>query len=79
MGFFKALFDFEFNYFVTPKIVKFVYVILTVLILIGALISLMIALFTESLMLILLSLVAVPLVAIVYLGLARKSLELYSR
>ena len=30
-GFFAALFDFSFNSFVTPKIVKFVYVLATIL------------------------------------------------
>jgi hypothetical protein len=30
-GFFKALFDYSFTHFVTPKIVKFVYVLVTIL------------------------------------------------
>jgi len=33
-GFFGALFDFSFNTFVTPKIVKFVYVLATILLVI---------------------------------------------
>ena len=34
-GFFKALFDFSFTHFVTPKIVKVVYVLATIGIVIG--------------------------------------------
>ena len=34
-GFFKALFDFSFSTFITPKVVKFVYILATVLLVIG--------------------------------------------
>ena len=34
-GFFGALFDFSFKTFVTPKIVKFVYVLATILLVLG--------------------------------------------
>ena len=37
-GFFKALFDFSFTHFATPKIVKFAYVLLTILLAVGHLI-----------------------------------------
>lgn len=82
-GFFKALFDLNFNHFVTPKIVKIVYVVGLVLI---GLLTLVVFLtsfrhfgggFGASPLLGLVQLLAAPLIGIIYLALFRMSLELY--
>jgi Domain of unknown function (DUF4282) len=76
-GFFKALFDFSFTHFVTPKIVKFAYVLATILlalIYVGLVIS-GFASDEPAYGLIVLVLGAVGF--IVYLALIRMTLELY--
>lgn len=82
-SFFKALFDINFNTFVTPKIVKVVYVIGMVLIGLTTL-GMVLSAFTQftggygtNPMFGLLLLVAAPLVGVIYLALFRMSLELY--
>jgi len=76
-GFIAALFDFKFDHFVTPKIVKAVYLVMTVLILLGALITFIVALSTGEGIMILFALFVVPIMAIIYLALARMSMEMY--
>lgn len=76
-GFIAALFDFKFDHFVTPKIVKAVYLVMTVLILLGALVTFIVALSTGEGIMILFALFVVPIMAIIYLALARMSMEMY--
>ena len=75
-GFFGALFDFGFNHFVTPKIVKFVYVLALVLLVLGWLVY-TIAIFTESAGLGLASLIFGPIFILIYLCFIRMTLEFY--
>ncbi len=76
-GFFAALFDFNFQHFVTPKIIKVVYIVITVLIALGAIGFLIAALASGEGGAIFAALIFVPLGALIYLALARMSLELY--
>ncbi|MGP9527495.1 DUF4282 domain-containing protein [Arthrobacter sp. S41] len=71
----KALFDFSFKKFVTPSIVKFVYILIMVLLVIAYL-GMVISAFTESTMLGLLVLIIIgPLFVLIYLVLIRAGLE----
>lgn len=73
----RSLFDFSFNTFVTPKIVRIVYVIITVVIAlawIGALVSM---LANGEWLGFFVVLIFGALVALVYLALARMTLEFY--
>lgn len=76
-GFFSALFDFSFSSFVTPKIIKLVYVIATVLIGLGLLVFLITSLVTGEALAILMAIIIGPIVALIYLALMRMSLEMY--
>ncbi|WP_151524288.1 DUF4282 domain-containing protein [Serinicoccus kebangsaanensis] len=78
----KALFDFNFDTFVTPSIVKIVYVIATVLVAImtlGIAVTGLTTMFQGGapVFLGLLLLVASPIIGLVYLAFVRMSLELY--
>jgi hypothetical protein len=73
-GFFAALFDFRFTTFVTPTIVKVVYVLVTVLIGLTYLIALLTS-FRQGAAAVIVVLVAGAIGALVYLALARISLE----
>ena len=73
-GFFGALFDFSFANFVTPKIVRFVYVLVTVLIGLGWL-TVLIAGFAESAGAGIFVLIVGSLAALVYLTFIRMLLE----
>ncbi|MFX0539231.1 DUF4282 domain-containing protein [Ornithinimicrobium sp. Y1847] len=78
-NFFQALFDFEFNHFVTPKLVRVVYVVGMVLIgllTLGMLVY-AIEMMRFSSIMGLLWLIATPLLAIIYLAFFRMMLELY--
>jgi hypothetical protein len=75
-GFFGALFDFSFNHFVTPIIVKIVYVLVLIALLIGWLIA-VISGFTQNAGIGLLFLIVGAVGVIVYLALIRMTLELY--
>lgn len=71
----KALFDLSFTRFIAPSIAKIVYILIMVLIAVGYLIV-VVAAFQSSLVLGLLTMLVIgPLVAIVYLVLARVGLE----
>ncbi|MDO5735315.1 MAG: DUF4282 domain-containing protein [Propionibacteriaceae bacterium] len=76
-GLFKALFDFSFSSFVTPKIIKVVYMVLTVAIGLGILGSIITAFSTRSVLAILAALIFAPLAGLIYLALARMTMELY--
>lgn len=73
-GFFAALFDFSFNSFVTPKIVKFVYVLATIAIGLFVLIF-VIASFADSAGAGLVVLFLAPIVGLIYLAFIRMGLE----
>jgi hypothetical protein len=75
-GFFGSLFDFSFNSFVTPKIVKFVYVLATIIIAVGYVIF-TIASFSKSAGLGVVVLLVGGLAALVYLAFVRMTLEFY--
>lgn len=76
-GFFSALFDFNFDTFITPKIIKVVYIVIMALVGLFAVGSLITALISGEPGAILLALIGIPLMSIVYLALARMTLELY--
>lgn len=78
----KALFDFNFDTFVTPSIVKIVYMVATVLVALTTLGIIFTAFATMSqggvsVLLGFILLVAAPVIGIIYLAFARMSLELY--
>lgn len=75
-GFFRALFDFSFTEFITPKVVKFVYVLATIALVLGWL-AFVVTGFAQSPLLGLFFLVIGALVVIVYLALIRMTLEFY--
>ena len=76
-GFFSALFDYSFSRFVTPLIVKFLYVLITVGVAIGYLFYVIVA-FEANAGLGLVTLVIIgPIVSIVILAFYRVTLELY--
>jgi uncharacterized membrane protein YcjF (UPF0283 family) len=75
-GFLASLFDFTFSSFVTPKIVKFVYVLASIGL--GLLyLALVIGSFSQSAGLGVLSLVVGAVIFIVYLAFIRMTLEFY--
>ncbi|WP_404388538.1 DUF4282 domain-containing protein [Humibacillus xanthopallidus] len=73
-GFLPALFDFSFNSFVTPKIVRFVYVLATIWAVVMYVIV-VISSFTQSVTNGLIALVLGPLVAVIWLAVVRIGLE----
>ena len=77
-GFFRALFDFSFNRFITPMIIKFVYVLMMIVIAIVYLFY-AIALFSTdaSSLGVLWLLVIGPIASILWLAIARMTLEFY--
>jgi hypothetical protein len=75
-GFFGALFDYSFMTYVTPKVVKIVYIIATVVIALGWLIAL-VAAFNYSVWSGILFLLFGWILALVYLALVRITLEFY--
>ena len=75
-GFLRALFDFSFSTFITPKVVRFVYVLATALIAVFWLFWL-VAGFARSPGLGLFVLIVGPIVALVYLAIIRMTLEFY--
>jgi hypothetical protein len=76
-GFFGALFDFSFDSFVTPSIVKVVYVLATVALGLGLVVFFFAALFTRQPAAIFFTLVLGPVLALLYLALIRMTLEFY--
>jgi hypothetical protein len=76
-GFFGALFDFSFEHFVTPSIVKVVYVLATIALALGFVVFLISALISGSSGLIVLTLILGPVLAVLYLALIRMTLEFY--
>ncbi|MCA1007248.1 DUF4282 domain-containing protein [Rhodococcus hoagii] len=75
-SFFSALFDFNFNSYVTPKVVKVVYILMTVIFGLWLLFGIASA-FSASLGFGLLALIIGPLLFIVWLALFRIVLEFY--
>lgn len=75
-GFFGALFDFKFEHFITPMIVKVVYILALVVMVLVWLVYLAIG-FSESVGLGLAVLVLGPVVLVLYLAFIRMTLEFY--
>ncbi len=75
-GFLRALFDFSFSTFITPKVVRFVYVLATGLLLVAWL-AWLAAAFAVHPAYGLLVLIIGPIVMLVYLALIRMTLEFY--
>ena len=76
-SFFSALFDFNFTSFVTPKIIKAVYIVLTAFIGLGVVFFIISALVSGEPLIIIGALILGPLIGLIYLALSRMSLELY--
>ena len=71
----KALFDFDFRKFVTPSIIKIVYILIMIFLVLGY-IAMVIAAFSEDALFGLLMLIIIgPLFVLIYLVLARAGLE----
>lgn len=75
-GFFGALFDFKFEHFITPMIVKFVYVLVMIALVIGWLVFL-VAGFADSATSGVFVLVVGPILLVLYLAFIRMTLEFY--
>ena len=75
-GFFGALFDFGFNHFITPMIVKFVYVLATIALVLRWFI-LLIAAFSQSAGAGVVVLLLGPVGVVLYLAFIRMTLEFY--
>lgn len=75
-GFFGALFDFNFDRFITPMIVKAVYLLALILLAVGWFV-IMVTSFTQSVGLGLVVLILGPVVVVVYLAFIRMTLEFY--
>jgi hypothetical protein len=75
-GFFRALFDFSFNEFITPKVVKFVYVLATIALVLGWLVFVLVG-FSDSAGAGLFYLIGGAIGVILYLALIRMTLEFY--
>ena len=75
-GFFGALFDFKFEHFVTPMIVKFVYVLALVALVLGWLVFLVTG-FAQDTSYGVAVLILGPIALILYLALIRMTLEFY--
>jgi hypothetical protein len=75
-GFLTALFDFSFTHFVTPKLVRFVYILATIALAVAWFGYLLIA-FAASATLGLAVLLLGPVVLVIYLALIRMTLEFY--
>lgn len=75
-GFFGALFDFSFTHFVTPKIVKFVYVLATIVLGLVWLVFL-VAGFSSSAGAGAFALFVGPIITVIYLAFIRMTLEFY--
>ena len=75
-GFISALFDFTFTRFVTPMLVRYVYLLATVVLAVTWLTALITA-FTQGVGLGLFVLIIGPIIVIIYLALIRMTLEFY--
>ncbi len=75
-GFLTALFDFSFTHFVTPKLVRFVYILATIALAVAWFGYLLIA-FAASATLGLAVLLLGPVLFVIYLALIRMTLEFY--
>jgi len=78
-GLLGSLFDLSFRHYATPHIVRIVYILLMVLVGLGAIGGLVtaIGLFRFSPLMGLLYLIATPVVSVVFLALCRMSMEMY--
>jgi hypothetical protein len=75
-GFFTALFDFSFTNFVTPILVRFVYLLATVALVASWLIFVIVG-FTQNVGTGLAALILGPIFVIIYLAVIRMTLEFY--
>ncbi|EME19397.1 DUF4282 domain-containing protein [Rhodococcus triatomae] len=76
-GFFQALFDFNFNSYVTPKVVKVLYILLTVLVALYVLIAVVAGFASGEPVMGLVLLITAPVIGLILLALFRISLEFY--
>ncbi|MFD1811992.1 DUF4282 domain-containing protein [Rhodococcus gannanensis] len=76
-GFFQALFDFNFNSYVTPKVVKVLYILLTVLVSLYVLIAVVAGFGSGEPVMGLVLLITAPVIGLILLALFRISLEFY--
>lgn len=76
-GFLGSLFDFTFTHFITPKIVRVLYILLTIAIGFGYLFFVIAAFSADAAFGALTLLIVGPIVALIYLALVRVTLEFY--
>lgn len=74
-GFISSLFDFSFRELITPKVIRVLYILIVVLIGIGSLAAFA-SFATQGAMSLILGIVVVPLVALLYIILARVYMEI---
>ena len=75
-GFFGALFDFKFEHFITPMIVKVVYILATVGLVLGWLVFMLVSFAAEPVKGVLVLLFG-PILVVLYLAFIRMTLEFY--
>lgn len=75
-GFIAALYDFKFDHFVTPKVIRFLYAFFVVILSLGAIVFLIASLATGRPAAIVFAIIAVPIIYLVYVILARIYMEL---
>lgn len=76
-GFLASLFDFGFTSFVTPKIVKVVYILITVVLGLGTVAYIILGFASGSPTLGILALIFAPIIGLIYLALWRIGMELF--
>lgn len=77
-GFVRSLYDFQFDHFVTPKVLRVLYAVAVILLSLGAVIFLIASLATGDPGAIIFALIVVPIGYLIYLALTRMYFELVS-
>lgn len=77
-GFVRSLYDFQFDHFVTPKVLRVLYAVAVVLLSLGAVFFLIASLATGEPEAIIFALIVIPIGYLVYLALTRMYFELVS-
>lgn len=77
-GFVRSLYDFQFDHFITPKVLRVLYAIAVVLLSLGAVIFLIASLASGEPGAIIVALIVIPIAYLIYLALVRMYFELVS-
>lgn len=74
-GFLRSLYDFSFSSFITLRVIRALYVLITILYTLGAIVAFVTLLVAHTVLTIIIAIVAVPIGYLIYLTIARISLE----